>query len=97
MYTLRTIQNNIQTNECLGKSYHLIERHTNYDEFCKAFEIFHSKKHVADLDNESDEFSKQTYAFIIFNNGSDLIPLYKNRRNYIMNESGKTFSNLTFK
>jgi len=97
MYTLRTIQDDIQTNECLGNNYQLIERNSNYDEFQKAFFSFHEKNHVADLDTESDHFSKQTYAFVIFKNGSEIIPLYKNQSNYIMTDSGKTFSNLTFK
>jgi len=97
MYTLRTVKDNIQTNECLGKDYQVIERDSNYNEFQKAYLNFHNKQHVADLDAESDNFSQQTYAFIIHNRGSEIIPLYKDRKNYIVSENGKTFSNLTFK
>jgi len=97
MYTLRTVKDNIQTNECLGKDYQVIERDSNYSEFQKAYFNYHNKQHVADLDTESDNFSQQTYSFIIHNRGSEIIPLYKGRKNYIVSENGKTFSNLTFK
>lgn len=97
MYTLRTIKDNIQTNECLGKDYKVIERHSNYEEFQKVYLRFHDKNHVADLDTESDNFSKENYIFIIHNKGSEIIPLYKDRKNYIMTENGKTFSNLSYK
>jgi len=97
MYTLRTVKDNIQNNECLGKDYQVIERDSNYNEFQKGYSNFHNKQHVADLDTESDNFSQQTYAFIIFNKGSEIVPLYKDRKNYIVSENGKTFSNLTFK
>lgn len=97
MYTLRRIKDNIQTNEFLGKDYQVIERHSNYEEFEKAYLSFHGKNHVADLDTERDLFSKQTYIFIIHNKGSEITPLYKDSKNYIMTESGKTFSNLSYK
>lgn len=97
MYTLRTILDNIQTNNCLGKNYQVIERYTNYEEFQKTYLQFHKKTHVADMDSESNNYSKQTYAFVISNNGSEIHPLYIGNKNYIMTENGKTFSNLTFK
>jgi len=97
MYTLRKIQDNVQSNTSLGESYNLVERDSNYDEFQKAYKAFFDKDHVADLDTESCKYSKDTYAFVIFKGGSEIIPLYKNQSNYIMTESGATFANITYK
>lgn len=97
MYTLRNITDNLEFNTNLGESYSLVERELNYDEFCKTFKVVFDKPHVADLDTESCNFSKNTYAFVICKGGSEIIPLYKKQSNYIMTESGKTFSNLTYK
>lgn len=93
----KVLQDNTQTNIILGDSYQLVEREANYDEFSKAFETDFGKFHVADLDPESDSFSKNCYAFLIVDGGSKFIPLYKGQYNYIMTDSGKTFSNLTSK
>ena len=97
MYTLRKVIGNDQWNKSIGDEYSFIDRETNYEEFCKAFEKSFTRKHVADLDSESDEFTKNCYAFIVCKGGSEMIPLYKNQYNYIMSESGNTFSNLTLK
>lgn len=97
MYTLRKMIDNIQSNQEIGSEYQVVERFTNYDEFCKAFAIFFGREHVADLDDTSDNYTKNCYAILIVNNGSSIIPLYMNQQNYIMSENGKTFSNLTFK
>lgn len=37
------------------------------------------------------------YAFIIYDKGSEIIPLWKNFHYYIMTGGGQTFENLTFK
>jgi hypothetical protein len=93
MYTLRKVIDNIQSNQEIGNDYQVVERFLNYDEFCKAFE----RTHVADLDGTSDNYTKNCYAILTVNGGSSFIPLYMNQQNYIMSDSGKTFSNLTFK
>lgn len=36
-----------------------------------------------------------SYAFICWKDG--VLPLYKNQKNYIVSESGKTYDNLTYK
>lgn len=95
MYTLRTIDNNIQENVYLGNYYNVIERHANYDEFCNEYKKFTRIDHKADLDDDSDENSKNIYAFINSQKGN--FPLFKNSKNYIITESGKTFSNLSYK
>src|SRR6186713_2491804 len=98
-YTLRTMvaNNTIQNNRYLGEEYQVVGREENYEEFSRHYERYFGKKHVADLDPESDGFSKDTYCFITASGGSQWIPLYKSQRNYIMTDSGQTFSNLTFK
>jgi len=93
----KVLKDGTQTNILIGNQYRLIERDVNYDQFSEAFEKEFEKFHVADLDPESDSFSKNCYAFLIVNEGSLLIPMYKNQWNYIMTDSGKTFANLSYK
>lgn len=97
MYTLRTIVKNVQLNKSLGEDYAVIERETNYEEFAKTFKTCFQTEHVADDDKESTRFTQNCYAFIVHNEGSAIIPLYKNQSVYVMTESGKTFSNLSYK
>jgi len=95
MYTHRTITDNIQFNVCLGNHYNVIERHANYKEFCQSYKTVFEKEHVADYDEKSTQNSKEIYAFIHSEKG--VFALFKKDKNFIMTESGKTFSNLTFK
>lgn len=97
MYTLRKIIDGIQSNQSIGEEYQFIDREVNYSEFQKTYKVLFEKEHVADLDESSDNFSANCYGFIICNGGSKIIPLYKKQWNYIMTESGNTFSNLTYK
>lgn len=96
MYTLRTVDaNQKQTNQLIGSIYSLIDRDSNYDEFSDNFRMLFGKPHVADLDENSDEHTKNVYSIIDFM--GNMIPLYKNTAYYIMTESGKTFSNLSYR
>jgi len=97
MYTLRKQIGNKEHNQFLGNEYSVVKRYTDYDEFQKAFKASFKMNHVADNDENSDEFTKNCYAIIICKGGSETIPLYIGQYNFIMSESGKTFSNLTFK
>lgn len=97
MYTLRKIVNNIETNICLGSSYTLVNRETNYDEFEKIFKEVYESPHYADLDHKSTESMKKCFAFIVHNNGVSKTPLLKGDYNYIMSINGNTFCNLTSK
>lgn len=97
-FILRKVLNdNTQTNIVLGDQYQLIERDSNYDQFAEAFEKNFEKMHVADLDPTSDNFTENCYAFLIINEGSKFIPLYKRQWNYIMTDSDKTFANLSYR
>lgn len=96
MYTLRTIlANNKQINQSIGNVYSIVERDFNYQEFCDMFKMVFGRNHVADLDETADNFTKECHAFIQFM--GDTLPLYKHSNYYIMTESGKTFSNLSYK
>ena len=97
MFTLRKVIDGIQSNQEIGEDYQVIERFTNYEEFCKAFETAFERKHVADLDDTSDNYTKNCYILLTVKGGSQIIPLYLNQQNYIMSDNGKTFSNLTYK
>jgi hypothetical protein len=96
MYTLRRIScDGVQMNQAIGETYTYIHREWTFDEFCKMFESYFERKHVADLDETSDIDTKNCYAFVV--NGSFVQPLYKNQKSFVMTESGKTFDNVSYK
>ena len=66
MYTLRNISDNVQTNTNLGNEYQLIEIENNYDDFSRTFKIFFDCNHLADLDEDSSYYTKNCYAFVVF-------------------------------
>lgn len=88
MYTLRKITGEgLQINFWLGNSYTLVTEENNPKRFKENYEMLHKDKPNSD---------SETYGFVI---GEDLKshPLFKKQFNYIMTESGRTFSNLSFK
>jgi hypothetical protein len=52
---------------------------------------------VLDAKLFDDGMEGKTYAFVANEDGSEIYPLFRNQRNYIVGENGKTFSNLTLK
>lgn len=94
MFILRRFSGQgVEMNHTLGKDYTLIHRETNPGEFREIFQKFFHKPHVADLDPTADDDTKNVFAFV---SGDILQPLYKNQKNYIMTESGKTFCHLFY-
>lgn len=82
MFTLRKItQTGVEMNFNLGDSYTLVTKENSPEEFEKGL-----KEHP---------FYEDIYAFVSWNN--EILPLYKNQKNYIVSESGKTYDNLTYK
>lgn len=82
MFTLRKItQTGVEMNFNLGDSYTLVTKENSPEEFEKGL-----KEHL---------FYGDIYAFVSWNN--EILPLYKNQKNYIVSESGKTYDNLTYK
>jgi len=97
MYTLRKIIEGMEFNQEIGTQYQVIDRTTNYEKFAEAFNLCLGYRHVADLDTESDQHTKNCYTILVINKGAEMIPLYIGQSNYIMTETGKTFSNLSIK
>lgn len=95
MYTLRTItDNNIQQNESIGDKYSWVDKLSNYTEFQKLFLEAFNENHVADLDPTSTTLTKECEGFLLYK--GEILPLFSKNRYYIMTESGKTFSNLSY-
>lgn len=95
MYTLRTFDSKgIENNLSLGKSYRLINRHVNKEAFQEAYKKAFGKDHVADLDENATESSKECGGFLYDDNGI-LIYLNKTDTYYIMSSDGKTFDNIS--
>lgn len=82
MFTLRKITNDgLEMNFSLGDSYTLVIKERSPKEF---------------EDKMKDHpFYDKTYAFIYWKD--EILPLYKNQKNYIVSENGTTYSNLTYK
>lgn len=102
-FILRTVfkngdpKNHSEINKYIGDNYQFIHREFNPADFARAFQTCFEKPHLSDDDPKADNFTTETYAFLHYNSGADIIPLYKNQYNYIMTESGKTFANITYK
>jgi len=96
MYTLRTFTENSEVNNWLGDQYEIIRREESYEAFAEQYRKYFDKNHVADNDPTADEISQRTYAFVI-NSKNEPMPIYKGQKNYIVTESGKTYSNITYK
>lgn len=67
----------------------------------KGFRNIYAYNSLYDLNSENEvkpvEGFGSVYAFIVSEGGKEIYPLFKNQRNYIMTDSGKTFSNLSLK
>lgn len=87
MFTLRRITSeSAEVNTILGSNYNLVYEDRNAEEFAKTLNIMKWQK-------KPDEI----YGFIIYNDGSSIMPLYKKSTYFIMCSDGKTFSNITYK
>lgn len=85
MYTLRKITGkDVELNFNLGNSYTLVHSERSPEEFKRSMDNFLNP-------------DENIYAFVGNEDGSKLYALYKKQLNFIMTESGQTFSNLTMK
>lgn len=83
MFILRKItQNGLEWNLCLGESYSVITEERNPVQF---------KETVGAVDYSEPE----VYGFVFNDDNGQPIPLYRKQKNYIMTDSGKTFSNIS--
>jgi len=86
MFILRRITSeNGESNTFLGEMY-------NFVHFVHQPEEFERSKEIWGVEDD-----KEIYAFINYNAGEKLFPLYKNSSYYIMTDRGATFANLTLK
>jgi len=98
MFTLRTITlDGLECNQSIGDYYVYVSRERNYEAFSIHFEKYFEMKHVADLDGTSDKYTKETYGFLVYQGGSQTMPLYIGQKSFIMTDDGKTFDNITFR
>lgn len=75
----------LETNQVLGDSYNLIHKDHTPEEF----------ERVLSLPEYKDSgLEEHAYAFLTYNNGRDIRPIYRNQDNYIMTGEGKTFSHI---
>ena len=85
MFVLRRLTSqNAEVNTVLGDSYNLVDSERNPEDFEKSLEILKCDRN-------------DVYAFIIYRNGSETLPLYKKSVYFIMMSNGQTFSNITHK
>lgn len=83
-------ENGIETNVVLGEKYKVVRKDTNEKDFNANFDEYHGEGYsLSEYDN--------TFAFISFNSGEELIALKHTDNVYVMTGSGQTFSNLTLK
>lgn len=93
MYTLRTIsKNGEQQNVNLGNNYSLIDRDSNKENFVSAYNNVY-----VDLVRTDEQINPEVYGIVTSNEFGARHFLYKENFYYVMTESGKTFSNLTYK
>lgn len=98
MFILRTIsKDGVETNLEVGTAYDLIRRDENPEIFRYQFKVHFNHNHVADTDTEATDYTRDCYGFVWGSQEQYVYPLFKDEENYIMTESGKTFSNLTYK
>ena len=98
MFALRRFSGEgIEMNHALGDSYTVIYRETNPLEFSNTFKAHFERNHIANNDPDQDDDSKRVYAFISGQGVSYLQPLYKNQKAYVVTESGKTYSNISYR
>ena len=90
MFILRKTSKNphapLQWNLCMGTSYNLVYKEGGSEDFEQL-----SRDYV------TNGISEGLYGFVIYNNGSEIFPLFEAFNYYVMASDGKTFSNITHK
>ena len=77
-----------QKNICIGSEYSVVFKETDKEEFIRTHKI---------LMGENEDINSEIFSFIVYNCGSEIYPLYKGHYYWMMTDSGKTFTNLTYK
>lgn len=90
MYTLRVVTEGSIRNHSLGNFYHTTNRFEHPERFREIFKEVYGRNHVADLDPESDDDTKNIIGFVT-GNTDWTIPIDQRESSYVMTESGNTF------
>lgn len=85
-----------ETNKEIGEQYIVIRKDCNEKEFDAVFKNYCEMSYNSEIPKDSEDYLT-TFAFIIFNEGTEFIALNHTDNVYIMTDGGKTFSNLTLK
>jgi hypothetical protein len=86
MFILRRITSeSIEINTCLGDYYVFVSRERNVDEFNRTVKLW------------SEDDTEDVYAVVTYNDGFDIMPLYKKSHYYVMASDGRTFANISEK
>lgn len=98
MFVLRTISNGgSESNIAIGNEYTVIYRETNNIVFSQSYCSYFDIDVVLELEPASNKPEAQCFAFVVYQDGSKIWPLYCNDHYYMMTETGSTFNNLTLK
>lgn len=84
MFALRTICPNYPvSNKCLGDEYSVvrIENKKDFDVLLKSWSL-------------GKDFEDLIFAFVVYNGGSESIPLYTTHQHFICNQNGSTFEKI---
>lgn len=93
MYTLRKItESGTEFNQFLGKNYNLVLSEKSPQQFKEIHKDFFK----ADFKENNPVENVLCYGFIHSQNCQETYALFKNEKNYVMTESGKTFANICF-
>lgn len=86
MFILRRItEGSLQVNTSLGIEYVMVLRETNSEEFKERTALW------------SGEDLVDVYGIVAFNDGNNIMPLYRGSNYYIMASDGQTFDNISEK
>jgi hypothetical protein len=91
MFILRRMlgEEGVESNTILGDSYNVVYKDSNPGQFRKAYETVYGPPKTGD-DNDWDKI----VAFIEFQSGQQIQPIYRGQPSYIMTPGGATFSGL---
>ena len=89
MFILRRITSiSLEINTCLNTEYVLVLKERCKDEFDRTCKL---------MQWHDDESTKDVYGFVTFNDGGNIMPLYKDSNYYIMGSDGNTVANISYK
>jgi hypothetical protein len=93
-FVLRTIADGVETNYLLGTSYSIVERDVNRKEFDKLYLKVHGDEHALDSSEVSEEIVSLIHSFVVGSNRDTPFSVYRDHKNFIMTDSGQTFSRI---